>query len=316
MKILVTGGAGFIGSHVVDALVKGGHDVAVVDDLSMGKREQVHPSARLYRVDIRERQALEEVFRAERPELVNHHAAQGNLRRSMVEPSFDASVNVLGSLNLIELSLAYKVRKFIDISSGGAVYGEPQRLPVDELHPIQPMSAYGVSKYSVEQYLRLFDGSGLDYTILRYANVYGPRQNPAGEAGVVAVFSRQMLAGERPTIFGDGTKTRDYVYVDDIVAANLLVMTEERAAGRIYNLGLGREVSDAQIFELVRKVVGATVEPILASKRSGEIDRICLDASRAKAELGWEPMTSLEEGIARSVASYRGQARRCGGEMG
>jgi UDP-glucose 4-epimerase len=299
---------------VVDALVKGGHDVAVVDDLSMGKREQVHPSARLYRVDIRERQALEEVFRAERPELVNHHAAQGNLRRSMVEPSFDASVNVLGSLNLIELSLAYTVRKFIDISSGGAVYGEPQRLPVDELHPIQPMSAYGVSKYSVEQYLRLFDGSGLDYTILRYANVYGPRQNPAGEAGVVAIFSRQMLAGERPTIFGDGTKTRDYVYVDDIVAANLLATTAQQAAGRIYNLGRGREVSDARIFELVRGAVGATVEPLLASKRPGEIDRICLDASRVKAELGWEPMISLEEGIARSVAFYRGQARRCGGE--
>src|SRR5574337_767077 len=303
MRVLVTGGAGFIGSHVVDALVKEGHDVAVVDDLSMGKREQVHPSARFYRVDIRERQALDEVFRVERPDVVNHHAAQGNLRRSRSEPSFDASVNILGSLILVELSLAYKVKKFINISSGGAVYGEPQRLPVDELHPIRPASVYGVSKYAVEQCLRLFDGSGLNYTILRYANVYGPRQNPAGEAGVVAIFSRQMLAGERPTIFGDGTKTRDYVYVDDIVAANLLVMTEERAAGRIYNLGLGREVSDTWVFELVRKAVGATVEPILASKRPGEIDRICLDASRAKAELGWEPMISLEEGIARSVAS-------------
>ena len=306
MRVLVTGGAGFIASHVVDALVKEGHDVAVVDDLSMGKREQVHPSARFYRVDIRERQALEEVFRVERPEVVNHHAAQVNLRRSMTEPSFDASVNILGSLLLIELSLTYKVRKFIDISSGGAVYGEPQRLPVDELHPIQPMSVYGVSKYAVEQYLRLFDGSGLDYTILRYANVYGPRQNPAGEAGVVAIFSRQMLAGERPTIFGDGTKTRDYVYVGDVVAANLLAMAEKRVSGRSYNVGLGREVSDRQIFELVCTAVGATVEPILASKRPGEIDRICLDASLAKAELGWEPTISLEEGMARTVTFYRG----------
>lgn len=303
----MTGGAGFIGSHVVDALVKGGHDVAVVDDLSMGKREQVHPSACFYRVDIRDRKALEEVFRAERPEVVNHHAAQGNLRRSMSEPSFDASVNILGSLMLIELSLAYKARKFVYISSGGAVYGEPRRLPVDELHPICPVSAYGVSKYAVEQYLRLFDGSGLDYTILRYANVYGPRQNPAGEAGVVAIFSRQMLAGERPTIFGDGTKTRDYVYVDDIVRANLLAMAEKRAVGRSYNLGLGREVSDRRIFELVRGTVGATVEPILTSKRPGEIDRICLDASLAKAELGWEPTISLEEGISRSVAFYQGE---------
>lgn len=307
MRVLVTGGAGFIGSHIVDTLAKEGHDVAVVDDLSMGKREQVHPSARFYRVDIRDRQALEEVFRAERPEVVNHHAAQADLRRSMIEPSFDASVNILGSLNLLELSLAHKVRKFINISSGGAVYGEPQRLPVDELHPIRPVSVYGVSKYAVEQYLRLFDGSGLDYTILRYANVYGPRQNPAGEAGVVAIFSRQMLAGEHPTIFGDGTKTRDYVYVDDIVVANLLAMTEKRASGQSYNVGLGREVSDRQIFELVRGAVGATVEPILASKRPGEIDRICLDASLAKAELGWEPTISLEEGISRTVAFYQAE---------
>jgi UDP-glucose 4-epimerase len=307
MRVLVTGGAGFIGSHIVDALVKGGHDVAVVDDLSMGKREQVHPSARFYRVDIRDRQALEEVFRAERPEVVNHHAAQADLRRSMSEPSFDASVNIVGSLNLLEFSLTHKVRKFINISSGGAVYGEPQRLPVDELHPIHPVSVYGVSKYAVEQYLRLFDGFGLDYTILRYANVYGPRQNPAGEAGVVAIFSRQMLAGECPTIFGDGTKTRDYVYVDDIVAANLLAMTEKRASGRSYNVGLGREVSDRQIFELVRRAAGATVEPIAASKRPGEIDRICLDASLVKAELGWEPTTFLEDGISRTVAFYRAE---------
>ncbi|HLC22058.1 MAG TPA: NAD-dependent epimerase/dehydratase family protein [Candidatus Methylomirabilis sp.] len=308
MKILVTGGAGFIASHVVDALVKEGHEVSVVDDLSMGRREQVHPSARFYRVDIRQREALDGVFRAERPELVNHHAAQGNLRRSITEPSFDASVNILGSLVLIELSLAYKVRKFIYISSGGAVYGEPQRFPVDELHPIRPMSAYGVSKSTVEEYLDLLrDGQGLDYTVLRYANVYGPRQDPAGEAGVVAIFSRQMLAGERPTIFGDGTKTRDYVHVDDIVRANLLVMAEERTAGRIYNLGLGREVSDRQIFDLVRSAVGCELEPLLAAKRPGEIDRICLDASRAKAEFGWEPIIPLEEGIARTVGFYHAQ---------
>lgn len=308
MRILVTGGAGFIGSHVVDALVEEGHEVAVVDDLSMGRQEQVHPSARFYRVDVRHREAVEEVFRAERPELVNHHAAQGNLRRSMTEPSFDASVNIVGSLILLELCLAYGVRKFIYISSGGAVYGEPQRLPVDELHPIRPLSAYGLSKYTVEQYLDLFrDGSGLDYTILRYANVYGPRQDPAGEAGVVAIFSRQMLAGQRPTIFGDGTKTRDYVHVDDIVRANLVAMVEEGTAGRVYNLGVGREVSDRQIFELVRSAVGAGLEPILGTKRRGEIDRICLDASRAKAELGWEPTTPLEGGIASTVAFYQGQ---------
>jgi len=302
MKILVTGGAGFIGSHVVDALVREDHAVVVVDDLSMGKREQVHPAARFYQVDIRRREALEEVFRAEQPEAVNHHAAQGNLRRSMAEPSFDASVNILGSLILLELSLAYSVRRFIYISSGGAVYGEPRRLPVDEAHPVRPVSAYGVSKYSVEQYLDLFGvDSGLNYTILRYANVYGPRQDPRGEAGVVAIFSRQMLAGERPTIFGDGTKTRDYVHVDDIVRANLLVTGQGRGAGRVYNLGLGREVSDRTVFELVRSAVGVSVEPILAAKRPGEIDRICLEFSRARAELGWQPTIGLEEGIARTV---------------
>lgn len=229
----------------------------------------------------------------------------------MTEPSFDASVNIMGSLILIELSLAYRVKRFVYISSGGAVYGEPQRLPVDEDHPIRPLSAYGVSKYSVEQYLDLYRSlSGLDSTILRYANVYGPRQDPRGEAGIVAIFSRQMLAGERPTIFGDGTKTRDYIYVDDIVRANLLAMAHERAAGRVYNLGLGNEVSDRQIFELVRSSVGVTMEPILAAKRPGEIDRICLDLSRAKAELGWEPNIRLEEGIGRTVESYRGGGRQ------
>jgi len=250
---------------------------------------------------------MEKVFRAERPEVINHHAAQGNVRRSMTEPSFDASVNILGSLILIELSLAYRIKRFVYISSGGAVYGEPQRLPVDEDHPIRPMSAYGVSKHSVEQYLEMFRSEqGLDCTILRYANVYGPRQDPRGEAGVVAIFSRQMLIGERPTIFGDGTKTRDYVHVDDIVRANLLAMAQKRAVGRVYNLGRGSEVSDRQIFELVRSSVGVTMEPILAAKRPGEIDRICLDPSRAKAELGWEPSIPLKEGIGRTVEFYRG----------
>jgi UDP-glucose 4-epimerase len=278
----------------------------VVDDLSMGRRDQVHPSARFRLADIRRREAMEEIFRAERPEIVNHHAAQGDLRRSMTEPSFDASVNILGSLVLIELSLSFGVKRFIYISSGGAVYGEPQHLPVVEDHPIRPLSAYGVSKYSVEQYLGLYrHTSGLDYTILRYANVYGPRQNPRGEAGVVAIFSRQMLAGERPTIFGDGTKTRDYVHVDDIVRANLLVTEGKTASGRVYNLGFGKEISDRRIFELVRSSAGVAIEPILATKRPGEIDRICLDPSRAKAELGWEPSIPIEEGIGLTVAYYR-----------
>lgn len=303
MKILVTGGAGFIGSQVADRYLESGHEVFIVDDLSMGKERNVNPRARFYRMDIRDR-ALREVFEKERPEVINHHAAQVDLRRSVREPSWDAGINILGSLHLLELAQAFGVHRFIYISTGGAVYGEPKYHPVDELHPVLPLSPYGISKHTAERYMNLYGEShGLPYTILRYPNVYGPRQDPKGEAGVVAIFSQQMLSGRRPTIFGDGSKTRDYVYVQDIAEANVLALTAE--TGEVFNLGWGREVRDLEIFEAIRGAVGIEIEPIYSEKRPGEVDRICLDSSKARRLLGWEPKVPLEEGIRRAVAFYR-----------
>lgn len=284
MKILITGGAGFIGSHIGDKLAEMGNRVIIVDDLSAGKEENINPQASFYKLDIRDRESLERVFAQEQPEIVNHHAAQTDVRRSMQDPIFDAQVNVLGSINVIDLSLKYRVRKVI-FASTSAVYPEPKYLPADERHPINPLSAYGISKYTTEHYLHLyFDTYGLRYTTFRYGNVYGPRQYPDGEAGVVAIFSEQMLSGVQPTIFGDGSKTRDYVNIDDIVRANMLVM-EGLGDGQVFNLGWAREVTDFEVFDAVRKAVGVEVEPVYDKKRPGEVERICLDSSKAKARL-------------------------------
>jgi UDP-glucose 4-epimerase len=303
LKVLVTGGAGFIGSHIVDALIEMGNEVVVVDNLTNGKVENIHPKARFYKMDIRDK-GLEDLFSLEKPELVSHHAAQANVRRSVEDPMLDADVNILGSIWLMELSVKYGVRKIIYSSSGGAIYGEPKYLPVDENHPIEPLSHYGVSKHTVEHYISLYGKLyGIPFTILRYPNVYGPRQDPRGEAGVVAIFSETMLRGERPTIFGDGTKTRDYVHVRDIVKANLICL--ERGDGGIFNLGWGEEVSDQRIFELVRDAVGVDLDPIYSSKRPGEVDRICLDARKAGEILGWKPTIRLEDGISETVEFYR-----------
>ncbi len=305
MRILITGGAGFIGSHLAERLVAEGHQVSVVDDLSTGRRDNVPPGVRFYKVDICNPEDLEEVFRREKPEVVNHHAAHVNLRQSVINPVGDARVNILGSVTLLQMCVKYSVRHVIFASTGGAVYGELRDLPAPEDHPLAPISPYGVSKLSVEHYLEAFRISyGLSYTILRYPNVYGPRQDPHGEAGVVAIFSTQMLSGIQPTIFGDGSKTRDYVHVQDIVRANLLAL-ERGGDGRIYNLGAGREVSDREIFDAVRQALRGEVEPLYASKRPGEIERMCLDSSRAKTELGWEPTIPLEEGIRQTVEYYR-----------
>lgn len=305
MKILVSGGAGFIGSHVVDALIEQGHEVVVVDNLSSGSPRNLNPAARFYRLSITDK-ALAEVFQQEKPEVVNHHAAQTVVSKSVTSPLEDAEENILGSLNIILNSLRFGVKKFIYASSGGTVYGNPEYLPVDEGHPVNPLSQYGVSKHTVEHYLYLYGISHqLNYVILRYPNVYGPRQNPEGEAGVVAIFARQMLRGERPTIFGQGDKTRDYVHVSDIVKANLLVM--ERGDRSVYNLGSGIETTDQEMFDLLAQALGYRGAPLYASVRPGEIYRICLDASKAQRELGWKPEISLREGIARTVEYYRAE---------
>jgi UDP-glucose 4-epimerase len=308
MKILVTGGAGFIASHVSDRFLALGHDVAIVDSLVTGKRENLPQTARFYELDIRSPE-LDAVFAAEKPEVICHHAAQMDVRKSVADPVYDAEVNLLGTLNLLECCRRHDARKVIYAGSGGAMYGEAVYMPADELHPVNPLSPYGVSKHTVEHYLTTYRANhGLDFTVLRYPNVYGPRQDPHGEAGVVAIFSLQMLSGQTPTIFGDGTKTRDYCYVADIVHGNELAL--DKGDGGLFNLGRGIEVSDYDIFCSVRDAVGADVTPTYAPERPGEVQHIALDARLAAREIGWRWQVDLPEGVGAAVAFYRGKQER------
>lgn len=305
MRVLVTGAAGFIASHVADAYVELGHEVAIVDDLSRGSLRNVNPLAHFYQVDIQDRSALGAVFEKEQPEIIDHHAAQMDVRRGVREPIFDASVNIVGSLNLLELAVAHKTRRVIYISTAGAAYGEPKQLPVPEDHRIDPITPYGISKHTVEHYLFTFNVLyGLEYVVLRYGNVYGPRQSSKGEAGVFAIFCEQMLADVQPVIFGDGTKFRDYVYVDDVVQANVLAL--DRGAGEIFNIGTSVPTTDYEVFRQVRGHLGKTgLEPSYADKRPGEIDKIIIDISKAKRLLGWEPRVDISEGARRTVEHFR-----------
>lgn len=306
MKALVTGGAGFIGSHVVDAYLAQGMKVVIVDDLSTGHMANVNPAATFYQVDLRSPE-LERVFEAERPEVVSHHAAQMSVRRSVADPLFDADVNILGSLRLLECARRHGVQRVVYISSGGAVYGEPEYLPCDEAHPVRPICQYGVSKHTVEHYLYLYhDLYGLSYQVLRYPNVYGPRQDPEGEAGVVAIFTGQMLQDEGVVINGAGNQERDFVYVEDCARANLLVLEGSLPPG-IYNLGSGRGTSVNQIFEALRDITGYARDPQHGPSKLGETSRIYLDARAAQRDFAWEPSVALEEGLRRTVDYFRNQ---------
>lgn len=304
----MTGGAGFIGSNVVDSLIDLGHEVAVVDNLSTGFERNLNPAARFYQLSIGD-PGLSQVFDREKPEIVNHHAAQIDVRKSAEDPVADARDNILGSLNVITNCVRCGARRIIYASSGGAVYGDVEYLPADENHPIKPVSQYGVSKHTVEHYLYLYGLlHNLDYVILRYANVYGPRQNPFGEAGVVAIFAVQMLTGKQPAIFGPGDKTRDYIHVSDVVQANMLAL--EKGNRSIVNIGTGVETSDQEVFDTLAGVLGYNHPPVYAPVRKGEVYRISLDCSRAREELGWTPRIQLGEGMAMAADYYRALANQ------
>jgi UDP-glucose 4-epimerase len=298
MKILVTGGAGFIGSHVVDCFISKGFEVVIVDDLSTGRESNLNPRATFYKMDIRDPQ-LANVFARELPDYVSHHAAQMDVRRSVAQPLFDADVNILGSINVIECARQFQVKKFVYISSGGAAYGEPEYLPCDENHPVNPICQYGASKHTVEHYLYMYRVNyGLEYAVLRYPNVYGPRQDPKGEAGVIAIFIGKMLAKEPVVINGDGEQQRDFVHVGECAYANFLAL---QAPSGIYNLGSGYGVSVNQIFEALRKITAYPNDAQHGPAKLGETRVIYLDASKAFKAMGWKPAISLEDGLRQTL---------------
>lgn len=304
MKILVTGGAGFIGSHIADALVRDGHDVHILDDLSTGKRENLPAEATFHELGLRS-EDVPALFEAERFEAVMHHAAQMDVRKSVADPLFDADVNVLGFLNLMEAGRANGLRKVVFASTGGAIYGEPEYTPQDEDHPLRPLSPYGITKLTTEKYLYFYQQQhGLDYVALRYANVYGPRQNAHGDAGVVAIFTEKMLDGGQPQINGDGKQTRDYVYVGDVVRANLAALGYDGSA--VINIGTGRETDVNELFHTLRDLTGADVEEQHAEAKPGEQRRSVLGYEHATEMLGWRPQVELSEGLKRTVEWFKG----------
>ncbi|RJQ55278.1 MAG: SDR family oxidoreductase [Nitrospiraceae bacterium] len=304
VKVLVTGGAGFIGSNISDSLIEEGYEVIVVDDLSTGKEKNINDRARFYRLDIRD-VGLEDVFRRERPDYVSHQAAQMDVRRSVSDPIFDAKVNVLGAINVFQNCLKYDVKKVIFASSGGAIYGEQDIFPAPETHPLRPLSPYGITKLVAEHYLYYYKNVfNLDHVILRYANVYGPRQDPFGEAGVVAIFIQKMLSGEQPFINGDGCQTRDFVYVGDVVQANLLAFTSD-SSENIFNVGTGLETSINEIFDHLADIMAPSVKKEFGPPKKGEQRRSVIDSSRAKETLRWGPKVSISEGLKRTYEYFK-----------
>jgi UDP-glucose 4-epimerase len=310
MRALVTGGAGFIGSNLVDALVERGDDVTVVDNLATGKRENlagaVERGVELVEESITDAPAMVALAERVEPEAIFHFGAQIDVRKSADDPAFDASINVIGTINMLEAARVSGARRFVNSSTGGAIYGEAQEIPAPETHPAVPEAPYGLSKFCAEHYADLFRRfHGVPAVSLRYGNVYGPRQDPLGEAGVVAIFCGKLLAGEQATIFGDGTQTRDYVYVDDVVVANLAAVDHPDALGP-YNVGVGREVSVLDIVEVLRRIGGdGSFEPEFAPARKGEVQHIALDTTRAREDLGWQAQVGLDEGLERTLASLR-----------
>jgi UDP-glucose 4-epimerase len=295
MKVLLTGGAGFIGSWVAEALIADGHEILIIDDLSTGKIQNIPKDAAFAKADIRDRGRLEKIFDDFKPEVVNHHAAQMNVRNSVEDPIFDAQVNILGTINLLELSIKHEINKFMFASTGGAIYGEPEVIPcMEDTLPV-PISPYGISKYAVEKYLNYYRAvHGLSRVVLRYSNVYGPRQNPHGEAGVVAIFCDRIKYGNACEVFGDGKQTRDYIYVEDVARANILSLNAEDV---MLNIGTAIETSVNEIISKLKRVTNRNVKVVYSPRRSGEVDRIALEIKRAEELLRWSPHVKLEDGL-------------------
>lgn len=303
MKILVTGGAGFIASHLVDAFVEQGHSVVVIDDLSSGFEKNINPKAKFVKSNICDKN-LSELFEAEKFDVVNHHAAQMDVRRSVADPAFDANTNIIGTINILQNAVKYGVKKFMFASTGGAVYGEQDYFPADEKHDTKPKSPYGISKLAVEKYLYFYQSEyNLSYTILRYANIYGPRQNPFGEAGVVAIFSTKLLRGEQPVINGHGKQTRDYVFVNDVVKANLLTLNDN--ATDIYNVGTGIETNVNELFHMLNKITMAGKEEHHGPSAAGEQLRSVITSDKLYNKFGWKPSTKIEDGLIQTVDYFK-----------
>jgi UDP-glucose 4-epimerase len=302
LNILVTGGAGFIGSNLVDRLITEGHKVAVIDNLSTGKKENINSKAKFYNMDICDK-AIREIFKNEKIDVVYHNAAQISVQKSINDPIFDGEVNILGTINVLEACKEANVKKII-YSSTAAVYGEPKYLGIDENHPINPISFYGISKYTPEQYIKMYNKLyGIDYTILRYSNVYGIRQDPKGEGGVVAIFMDKLFKGESPIIFGDGTATRDFIYVEDIVEANIKAL--HKGSKEVFNIGTGKATSICDLFYLMKEIMNSDVEVEYSEERNGDIKHSYFCINKVKDKLGWIPKYTLEEGLCKTIKYYR-----------
>ena len=303
MNILVTGGAGFIGSQIADAYVKAGHNVIIADNMSTGVKEFINPKAKFYELDIRG-EKISEVFESCKIDVINHHAAQIDLRKSVDDPKYDVDVNVNGSINLLQNAIKYGVKKFIFASTGGAIYGEHDYFPADEKHPTRPYAPYGINKNTIEKYLFYYNHVyGLDYVVFRYANVYGPRQNPFGECGVVAIFTDKMLKGKLPLINGDGKQTRDYVYVGDVVKANVLALNAKGPV--IYNIGTSVETDVNYIFDKVNEYAGTGFKVNHGPPKKGEQRRSVLSYEKIKKELGWVPEVDMAKGLELTIDYFK-----------